>query len=888
MKKSILFSIMLFFTHSCFSQGFELFFGDEVDNFGYYLMEVPGEQTYLAITGGIGFKYLTTKIDKYGNVLWARDIAFEDNQSIYVQNILQEGDGFWIVSMSLNNDSYDKLLLTKRKYDFETNLIDEHSYLHDFGDFNPAFPNTQILLPDFSTITWIDKFGDESHVLMKNDSLGNLEWLRTFSSNSVNGINALDMISMPNGEIYLTGSALVNPNENTYHAFLLKFSQSGNLLWKTEIPQSTFFETYIKPYPDNNAVLIYGESDVTTGFGTFIGAVGTDGQLLWSQDFTPQAGFIEKKGVIPGENNTFYITGSRYGNNTNVQFLLQLDIAGNILWDKTYADFNLNNAGQLLRDHDNGFLIAAETYPFAAQGFSSDPYVIKTDSLGNKIWSWYKANDDYYLHQDALITSDAHYLILGASQQSLDTDYQAYMIKLSPNGTAYANVINGNVFFDQNSSCLKDTTEQGLGGWKIRSKALQTTFGITDSLGNYSINCNGDSTELTVFPPNEFWEPCTEIQTLQINSDSTEVNIAAKALQDCPALDIHLSTPFLRRCLNNSYYVNVCNMGTAAAIGTTLTVKLDSFFIFSNATPTPQWQNGQYLNFNIGDLGIGDCRQIKINFEISCEAELGQLHCIEAVSEPQNFCGSISSVHDRECQINIGSFDPNDKRAFSGSMITENSIPPDSLIEYQIRFQNTGTDTAFLVNILDTLSENLDLTTLQPTIASHPYKWSLEKSNILHITFEHILLPDSNINEAASHGFFNFVVRPKLGLPHGKVIPNTAAIYFDFNSPVFTNKLELSIDKSISTHALQPNFMDIQIFPVPASNRLWIDGGQHTEKINKILIINQLGMILSKQEFGQIATSFLEVDLKGIPNGQYFVQIMGEMMQPIVKKLVVQ
>lgn len=49
------------------------------------------------------------------------------------------------------------------------------------------------------------------------------------------------------------------------------------------------------------------------------------------------------------------------------------------------------------------------------------------------------------------------------------------------------------------------------------------------------------------------------------------------------------------------------------------------------------------------------------------------------------------------------------------------------------------------------------------------------------------MLPDSNVNEAASHGFTSFRVKQVPNLPVGTLIENSAAIYFDFNAPVITN-----------------------------------------------------------------------------------------------------
>ncbi len=62
-----------------------------------------------------------------------------------------------------------------------------------------------------------------------------------------------------------------------------------------------------------------------------------------------------------------------------------------------------------------------------------------------------------------------------------------------------------------------------------------------------------------------------------------------------------------------------------------------------------------------------------------------------------------------------GSFDPNDKLAFTSSGHTTHFDPgADAWIDYTIRFQNTGTDTAFHVWITDTLAATLDPGPLDP------------------------------------------------------------------------------------------------------------------------------------------------------------------------------
>ena len=129
-----------------------------------------------------------------------------------------------------------------------------------------------------------------------------------------------------------------------------------------------------------------------------------------------------------------------------------------------------------------------------------------------------------------------------------------------------------------------------------------------------------------------------------------------------------------------------------------------------------------------------------------------------------------------------GSFDPNDKRNFVGEDAFGGAIYEDDMtMEYAIRFQNVGNDTAFTVVVRDTLDEeHLDVTTIRGFTASHDMQVQFEESNVLVFTFENILLVDSMTNEPASNGWLVFDIDRKPNQSFGTEITNQAAIYFDF------------------------------------------------------------------------------------------------------------
>lgn len=154
-----------------------------------------------------------------------------------------------------------------------------------------------------------------------------------------------------------------------------------------------------------------------------------------------------------------------------------------------------------------------------------------------------------------------------------------------------------------------------------------------------------------------------------------------------------------------------------------------------------------------------------------------------------------------ECEPFIGSYDPNDKAVTPAGFDSTGLTLLDTRLRYKIRFQNTGTDTAFFVRIVDKLDANLDVTTLSVESASHPYTLTVTGTTNPKLTFlfSNILLPDSNINEPASHGYIVFSVSPVSGLLPQAEVKNFAKIYFDYNAAIVTNTALTTYTDSLPT-----------------------------------------------------------------------------------------
>jgi uncharacterized repeat protein (TIGR01451 family) len=321
-------------------------------------------------------------------------------------------------------------------------------------------------------------------------------------------------------------------------------------------------------------------------------------------------------------------------------------------------------------------------------------------------------------------------------------------------------------------------------GHSVTAKALPDgTFTMGIDTGLYTVRL--------VSVPDHYTPPATNPVVGSFSYfKSDSVSIALRPIPNRRDLKITMTalTP-ARPGFPAQYQLLYKNTGTVLIGEVDLVLIKDSRAIFASALPSPVTVTADTLRWNYSLLGPGDTASILVNIELPAPPTVNigdtlvYLATIAPVLNDQKPTDNSSHLR----QEVAGSYDPNDKAENNGGQIPYAFITSGNYLQYTIRFQNTGTDTAFTVTIRDTLSHLLDASTLQMVAASHPY--SLTKRNGVHLSwkFDNILLPDSNRNEPASHGYIVYRIRPKSHITMGETIHNTASIYFDFNPPIVTN-----------------------------------------------------------------------------------------------------
>lgn len=235
------------------------------------------------------------------------------------------------------------------------------------------------------------------------------------------------------------------------------------------------------------------------------------------------------------------------------------------------------------------------------------------------------------------------------------------------------------------------------------------------------------------------------------------------------------------------------------------------------------------------------------------------------------------AFHYSTCTEVVNSVDPNHKSVSPTGTGTDHLIDSTTPLEYTIEFQNTGTDTAYMVRVIDTLADYLDAATIKPGASSHPYTMELSDNHILTFLFHNIYLPDSGHNQAASNGFVKFRIQQKHSNPTGTVINNDAAIYFDYNQPVITNTATVQVGKVLISgieNLYTQAAVNIQAYPNPFASQavIKVDGANFAEL--QLRVFDMAGRTVKLLR--AYNTNQFVLDRNGLNNGCYLFEITSQ------------
>lgn len=307
----------------------------------------------------------------------------------------------------------------------------------------------------------------------------------------------------------------------------------------------------------------------------------------------------------------------------------------------------------------------------------------------------------------------------------------------------------------------------------------------------------------------------------------------------------------------------VTNMGCLPSSGT-LSVKVSPKYVLTGTvTPPPASVVGNTVTWNFTGLAHG-ATQIGYVYATPVTPQTvgdtaGNVFTVTTSSPDANPVNNYFIHYDTI----RNSFDPNDK-----SVLPAGNINAGTTLTYHINFENLGTDTAFNIHVLDTLSANLDAASFELLGASHAVR-VMELGNaprVLKFDFPNIRLADKTA-PAYNKGFVRFSIKAKTGLAFGTDIPNRAGIYFDANPAIMTNTATNKIGTPQSVQVLVAG-RTASIHPNPATDRLTITNADGM--LTDAVLMNTTGQTLRRWT---LSAGDNHVSIDDLPVGFYFVQL---------------
>ncbi|MBL7980358.1 MAG: T9SS type A sorting domain-containing protein [Flavobacteriales bacterium] len=380
--------------------------------------------------------------------------------------------------------------------------------------------------------------------------------------------------------------------------------------------------------------------------------------------------------------------------------------------------------------------------------------------------------------------------------------------------------VTGVVFADLNGDCDQDAADLGL-PYRVVQITPGNNYQLTDANGHYGTELFYDDYALDASIAGYDVLCPTLPANFSINAGTPSATIdVAMSPQFGPDASVHLSAGIHRPGFPVSYTITINNQGPYTFSDLALNLSYSTLFSVNDDGGGTLVGQGQ-IEWNIPSLGGFSSQTYTVWLQIPPTPSItgtvvngiATISGAVADADPTNDSYTTTSTI-------VNAYDPNDKLLQTSSALSESIyfIDQDLWVDYTIRFQNTGTAEAVNVYLLDTITIDFDLASLQILGASHAFEASLKPGRVLRFDFPNIMLPDSTADLEGSQGFASFRIRTQGAPLPGTLLRNAADIFFDFNEPIRTNNADLIAEMSVGLAQRTNN--TVITYPNPVQDHL--------------------------------------------------------------------
>jgi uncharacterized repeat protein (TIGR01451 family) len=715
--------------------------------------------------------------------------------------------------------------------------------------------------------------------ILKTDSSGTLQWETSYPNTL--GMDGAGIYQTPDNGYLMCASNM--------HIWLMRLDSAGHKV--SEQFYGGIATGADEPYTISRTIdggfAIAGYSNSTDGdfqgyssaAKAFLLKVNSNGVKEWIKGYAGEYAFYA---IVQDSMGNYYSGGNA--------IIEKMNNSGNVIWKKSFSGSFLGIINSITLTKDNGLAFCGYTQSsdgdFSTNVYKGRFWVGKVSQNDGTLafQTFFGGNSEANTAEGIVQLEDEGLIVLGKTDNTNPflLNYRGgqtdiWLIKLGA-----INTIKGSLFLDVNGNGIKDAGENPVDLGKIKvSKNKGDSVLLLPFNGNFIWDVDTGNYATTLVLDNPYYSIANNVRHSVFNNyyNTDSFSFPLVPIPGKTDLNVNLIPLTPARATSVLQYKLVYkNVGTEPVHSVSIRLVTDNRLALPVSIPAPATSVNGVYTWNIASLNPLDTGSIAMYFKSPNPTSLKQGDTLQFLAVILPDANDITPADDTSFlkQLIVSSYDPNGKTEANAGAITSAQVASGAYLNYTIRFQNTGTDTAFNVILRDTLESRLDLNTFQIISASHPYRCFIEDNNRLTWQFNNIHLPDSNVNEPLSHGYVTYRVRPKNTVEVGDTIHNTAAIYFDFNSPVSTN-----IERTVVLKYTPPRGS----IPLPDANSLIYPNpsqGQITVKLHGAItgniylkIFNQWGQevfskIITKPSDNDLETT---LNLAELPKGNYILKV---------------
>ena len=266
-----------------------------------------------------------------------------------------------------------------------------------------------------------------------NASDGFTFWARTYGDTRS---NYLEDISSTSDGGYIATAFVSDNSSPEAGTWVMKFDDQGNVSWQDGFENYFFQDLSSVIQTSDGGYIAAGATtrdSLTYGEDAWIIKFVADGTVDW-QKWYGGDGWDQIIQIVEIPNNGFIAVGytESFGAGDKDIWVLKLSSLGTVQWQKTYGGANWDLPWVVILNSDNSFVICGETSSFGAGSY--DAWILKLNPDGTIVWQKTFGgilSDRLY---SGVATSDEKYIFSGYLKTNQGVE-QGWILKLNDNGT---------------------------------------------------------------------------------------------------------------------------------------------------------------------------------------------------------------------------------------------------------------------------------------------------------------------------------------------------------------------------------------------------------------------------------------------------------------------